>query len=170
MNSYQELWWQQAKSDYEAFELHRGSGSAQCHCLHYLQMATEKIAKAYFWRSGSPPQRSHAGFAKFLKFLGQIKGEKDRERIAKLFPFTRFSDFQKWKKDVMPTVHELEHLAPALANDGPNPEYPWPHQRPKFAPVDHNFAIWSFMTSSRGRFLQGIVKVAVNRFPEYADV
>ena len=47
-------------------------GRRTCHSLHHLQMVTEKIAKAYFWRSGSPPPKSHAGFVQFLRFLGKF--------------------------------------------------------------------------------------------------
>lgn len=168
MNSYQELWWQQAQSDHDAFLQLRSRGIAQCHSLHYLQMVTEKIAKAYFWRSGSPPPREHAGFVQFLRFLGQIR-KNDRERIANLFTFTRFSDFQKWIHAVLPIAYDLERLAPALANNGPNPEYPWPHERPEFAPARHDFAIWASLTSGHGRDLMRVIHIAVKRFPEYAD-
>lgn len=168
MNSYQELWWQQAKSDHDAFLLHRSHGIAQCHSLHYLQMVTEKLAKAYFWRSGSPPPRKHAGFVQFLRFLGQIR-QNDRGRIANLFTFTRFSDFQNWIRAVQSIAYDLERLAPALANNGPNPEYPWPHDRPEFAPANHNFAIWTSLTSSRGRHLMRVIHIAVDEFPQYAD-
>ncbi len=168
MNSYQELWWQQAKSDHDAFLLLRSQGIAQCHSLHYLQMVTEKIAKAYFWRSGSPPPRNHAGFVQFLRFLGQIQ-QNDRQRIANLFTFTRFNDFQNWIRAVLSIAYDLQRLAPALADNGPNPEYPWPHERPEFAPANHNFAIWVSLTSGHGRDLMRVIRIAVNRFPEYAD-
>ena len=168
MNSYQEVWWQQARADHEAFVLIRGQGIAQCHSLHYLQMVTEKIAKAYFWRTGSPPSRSHAGFVQFLRFLGGTRAG-DRERIAGIFSFNRFADFQNWIRSVLPIAYDLEHLAPALANDGPNPEYPWPHAHPQHAPANHNFAIWPSLCSSQGRDLMRIIHIAVSRFPEYAD-
>ena len=168
MNRWQELWWQQAKSDHAAFVLVRGKGIAQCHSLHYLQMVTEKIAKAYFWRSGHPPPRSHAGFVQFLRFLGHIR-QGDRRRIADLFSFNRFADFQNWIRTVLPIAYDLERLAPDLANDGPNPEYPWPHARPNSAPVNHNFPIWATLTSGQGRDLMRVIRIAVNRFPEYAD-
>jgi len=169
MNSYQELWWQQAKSDHDAFLLHRKYSAAQCHSLHFLQMATEKLAKAYFWRSGSAPPRRHAGFVQFLRLLGQIR-RNDRGRIANLFAFTRFDDFQSWIYTAQSIAYNLECLAPALANNGPNPEYPWPHDRPEFAPANHNFAVWASLRVSRGRHLMRVIEVAVNRFPEYADM
>lgn len=168
MNSFQQVWWQQAKSDHDVFVLIRGQGVAQCHSLHYLQMATEKIAKAYFWRSGSPPPQSHAGFVQFLRFLGQIRTS-DRDRISNLFTFKRFADFQGWIRAVIPIAYDLERLAPALANNGPNPEYPWPHAAPQFAPADHSFAIWPSLMSGQGRDLMRIIHIAVDRFSEYAD-
>lgn len=168
MNAYQELSWQQAKSDHVAFVLLRGRGVEQCHVLHYLQMAAEKIAKAYFWRSGKPPARSHAGLRQFLKFLGHI-GLRDRERIANLFSFGRFSDFQNWIRTILPIAHDLERLAPDLASDGPNAEYPWPHAAPQNAPAQFDFPVWATLKSGRGRDLMRVIHIAVERFPEYAD-
>lgn len=168
MNRYQELWWRQAKSEYGAFSLLRGRGVAPCHSLHFLQMVTEKIAKAYFWRTGSPPPRSHAGFVQFLRFLGHTR-RRDQDRIAKIFSFNRFEDFQNWIRKVLPMAYELERLTPNLANDGPNSEYPWPHAAPEFAPVDYRFDVWASLMSGRGRDLLRIIHIAVDRFQEYAD-
>jgi len=168
MNRFQEDWWHQAKSDHEAFLLIRRQGCPQCHSLHYLQMVTEKIAKAYFWRSGSPPPQRHSGFPAFLRFSGQIRAS-DRDRIADLFTFKRYSDFQSWIRTVIPIAHQIEHLAPSLSGDGPNPEYPWPHTSPEFTPANHNFAIWPTLTSGRGRDLMRVIHIAVDRFPDYAD-
>lgn len=168
MNSYQELWWRQAESDHIVFTKLRGQGIAECHCLHYLQMVTEKVAKAYFWRSGSPPPKSHAGFVQFLRFLGHTH-QYDRDRIANVFSFKRFTDFQNWIRGVLPIAYNLERLAPDLAHDGPNPEYPWPHGRPAFAPVNHRFAIWPLLASGQGRDLMRVISIAVKKFPEYAD-
>lgn len=168
MNSYQELWWQQAQSDHSVFVLLRRQGAAQCHSLHYLQMVTEKIAKAYFWRSGSPPPRSHAGFVQFLRFLGHVR-QSDRDRIAKLFSFNRFLDFQNWLRNALPIAYELERLAPDLANDGPNPEYPWPHWQPELSPAFYDLPVWRSLGSGQGRDLMRVLQIAIERFPEYAD-
>lgn len=170
MNDYQRLWWDQAKSDHGAFLLFRRHGASQCHSLHYLQMATEKIAKAYLWRSGSPPPKQHAGFVHFLRLLGQIREKGDRQRIATLFTFTRFSDFRNWiNRAGLPIAYDIERLSPTYADDGPNPEYPWPHREPRFAPVHHEFEVWSRMQTSHGRNLMRIIRVAIERFPKYAD-
>ncbi len=115
MNDFQKVCWEQAYSDCQVFELLLRQGIAQCHCLHYLQMVTEKLAKAYLWRSSSPPPRSHTGFVQFLRFLGQIRDGRDRERIAQVFHFTKFTDFQRRIRTLLPIVYQLERLAPALA-------------------------------------------------------
>lgn len=170
MNNFQQRWWEQARSDIEIFRLLQKHNAAQCHLLHYLQMGTEKLAKAYLWRSGKiPPKKTHSGFVNFLKFLGQIQ-ERHRDRVAAVFSFYRFSDFQKWIRTVSPLAYELQRLAPDLANDGPNPEYPWPHHQPMFSPATHQFPLARKLMTGQGRDLTRVIHIAVDRFPEYADV
>jgi len=167
MNPFQKTWWEQAKSDYEMFKLCLGMSLPQCHALHFLQMATEKLAKAYFWRKGEPPPRKHTGFVQFLRFL--ISTQSRSRRIRKAFSFRRIEDFQSWLKSTLPIAYELERLSPDLAGDGPNPEYPWPHTSPKNSPVGHHFGIWETLNSSKGRGFLQMIHAAINHFPEYAD-
>jgi hypothetical protein len=170
MNSYQELWWRQARSDYEMFSLCRSNGVPPCHALHYLQMSTEKLNKAYRWRSGDAPPRSHAGLVYLLRFLGQARTP-DQDRIAGVFAFKRYVDFQNWIRVVMPIAYELERLAPALAAGGPNPEYPWPPDRPTTAPADYAFPVWTSLSSTgAGRDLMRMIHTSMIRFPEYAGI
>ena len=170
MNHYQELWWLQARSDRDVFVLLRRQGVAPCHQLHYLQMVTEKLGKAYFWRSGTPPPRSHAGFVQFLRFLGGVRAS-ERQQIADIFAFGRFQDFQDWIRTVYPMAYDLERLAPALAQDnGPNPEYPWPHAAPEYAPATFEFNLWKeLIETGRGRQLLRVIEVAVDNFPVYCS-
>lgn len=168
MNKHQELWWKQAQSDHSVFALLRESGVAPCHLLHYLQMVSEKLGKAYLWRSGAPPPQTHAGFVQFLRFLGGARNS-ERKRIAEIFEFNRFEDFQSWIRTALPTAYALERLAPALAQDGPNPEYPWPHNEPANIPATHDFGVWrEVRDSSRGRRLLQVIEIAVAKFPQYA--
>jgi hypothetical protein len=167
MNSYQELWWKQAQSDHAVFQLLRRAGADPCQQLHYLQMVTEKLGKAYFWRSGKSPPASHAGFVQFMRVLAQVKVS-ERQQVAETFSFKRFDDFQSWVRGVLPLVYELERLAPALAQDGPNPEYPWPRVLPQHAPATFEFDIWRRLTSAQGRQLMRVIESAITRFPSYA--
>ena len=168
MNKYQELWWRQARSDHETFVLLRERGVPSCHLLHYLQMIAEKLGKAYLWRSGSPPPASHAGFVQFMRFMGGVRAA-ERARIAEIFEFKRFEDFQIWIRMVLPDAYALERLAPAFAHDGPNPEYPWPRAEPAHAPASYDFKLWrDIRDSARGRRMLRVIEIAVARFPEYA--
>ena len=168
MNLQQELWWKQAASDFAVFHHLQSHGDPICHCLHYLQMATEKLGKAYLWKLGSAPPANHAGFAQFMQGLGQVRRE-ERDRIGVHFGFKRFNDLRHWIRGVMPLVHEIHKLAPSNANDGPNPEYPWPHAAPHSIPLDFKFPVWNQLTTGQGRTLLLFLNTAFRRFPEFAD-
>ncbi len=166
MNQYQELWWKQSQSDYAAFLLLRNSKYPACHQLHYLQMVTEKLAKAYFWRTGTPPPRVHSGFTQFMRSLGGVPSNR-QAHIASTLDFKSFAALQTWMRMILPLMYDLEHLAPSLANNGPNPEYPWPHIAPAENPVGHTFAIWGRLNTGQGRQLISVIGFAVDRFPSY---
>ena len=168
MNAYQRLWWEQTCSDHAVLLLLRREDADPCHQLHYLQMVTEKLGKAYFWRTGHPPPKSHASFVQFLQALNN-RPAPGRARIAKLLGFGRARDFENWMPTVTPLAHDLERLAPALAGDkGANAEYPWPWAAPAHAPVTHVFPVWKQLTASgRGRQLLKVIEAAVRGFPNY---
>ena len=135
MNQFQQRWFEQIRSDHSVLVILRKQGAAPCHQLHYLQMVTEKLGKAYFWRTGSPPPKSHISFVRFLQTLDD-RSRTDVDRIAKLLGFAKASALEAWIRTVAPLAHAIEHLAPALAGDsGPNPEYPWPRIAPIHAPA-----------------------------------
>jgi len=69
MNGFQTLWWEQTRSDHSVLLLLRKKDYNPCHQLHYLQMVTEKLGKAYFWRTGQAPPKSHASFLRFVQAL-----------------------------------------------------------------------------------------------------
>jgi hypothetical protein len=167
MNEYQQTWWEQARSDHGVFVVLRRNGASACHQLHYLQMTTEKLGKAYFWRSGNPHPRTHACFVQYLRALGGIR-QSERHQIADAFAFGRFDDFQKWVRAILPLAYELQRLAPALANDGPNPEYPWPQDSPLYVPATFDFDVWrQLRDTGRGRQLLRVIDLAVDKFPIY---
>lgn len=168
MNESQRLWLEQTRSDHSILLMLRRAGANPCHQLHYLQMVTEKLAKTFLWGTAHPPKKSHASFVRFLQALDNQR-EPHRTRVAQLFGFRRAKDFEHWIPTITPIAHELERLAPSLAGDnGPNPEYPWPVQKPTKAPCLFQFEIWSELTeSARGRRLLVVIDAAVVRFPDY---
>jgi hypothetical protein len=169
MNAQQRLWCSQARSDYDTFKLLNRHGSAPCHQLHYLQMATEKLAKAHFWRSNRPPTASHRAFTVFVRTLLRGHDEKARTRVAQALGYGSEFEYQAATKTLLPVAYEIERLAPALAFDGPNAEYPWPAQDPASAPVDFEFPVWSqLIGSASGRQFLQFLERAVTRFDTYA--
>ena len=144
----------------------RRSGASQCHILHYLQMAAEKIGKAYFWRSGSPSGKlSHATFTPFLRAITSTRAAKN----AVVFDFDGEAKFVNWVKRVTPMARRLEELAPAVGGDGPNAEYPWPHDMPTSCPAAFDFPIWAILQAhGDGRNLLRFIGHAVNRFEQFA--
>jgi hypothetical protein len=169
MKAAQRMWWLQARSDFELFRQLRRTGVAQCHQLHYLQMATEKLSKAYLWRSGNPPPRSHTGFVRFLRALLGRRPATELERIANILGFGRTGDLDNWVVSIQPLAYALQNMAPAEAGNGPNPEYPWPHQDPAYCPANYPFDLWTQLSDTgRGRKLMEFIGTAVRRFATYA--
>ncbi|MFO0964797.1 MAG: hypothetical protein U0793_04305 [Gemmataceae bacterium] len=135
--------------------------------LHYLQMATEKLSKAYLWRSGKVPPKSHIGLVRFLKAL--LDRAFDLGRIAKALGFGRSDDLEKWVSSVQPLAYELQNIAPAEARNGPNPEYPWPRENPLHYPAGHGFSLWTqLQNTGQGRKLLQFIERAITGFQTFA--
>src|SRR5512145_1086931 len=102
----------QSRSDWQVYNLLAGeSHLADCHELHYLQMACEKIAKAYRCRGTSADLEDllsrHVGFAKFMSGFLASPSIKDayKGRDAQLREISRFA---------RSLAREIEKLAPAV--------------------------------------------------------
>lgn len=168
MNDAQRLWWKQAHSDYQLFGHLQRTRANECHLLHYLQMATEKLSKAYFWRSGHAPPKSHLGFVRFLKAL-LSRRTAELDRIAEILGFSRRQDFERWVPRGQMLAYAVQNLAPAEANNGPNPEYPWPHEAPAHCPCEHSFRLWDqLINTAQGRKFVAFIDRAVSNFDKYA--
>ena len=103
-----------------------------CHELHYLQMCTEKLAKAYY---RTDPRTGHAAFRRFLTDLPL-----NFSAVAPL-GFADIARLTRWEGSVSAIVGAIEDLAPQIADRKglPNPEYPWPRGAEIHAPVDYPF-------------------------------
>jgi hypothetical protein len=141
MTEFQRLFLVQARSDFKIFKLLREKCESQelppCHALHYLQMATEKLAKARAWKDG-PIGESH------LAFDGFLKGLKSNRQVQKQLGYEGKNE--SWRQLIRksgPLAKAVEDLAPSIAKDGPNPEYPWPRAAPRYAPAEYEFTVWA---------------------------
>jgi hypothetical protein len=157
VTEHQRLFLVQALANYEFFKLVESSRLPRCHALYCLQMATEMLGKAYAWRSG-PRRKTHRAFAGFLKSLS-----KNRHAQKQLgFDGQNESWFHIIRKSG-PLAERIENLAPALCNDGPNPEYPWPSDNPTTTPAEYLFPIWrELQDTAEGR---QFLKLVGNLFP-----
>jgi hypothetical protein len=60
----------QAKSDFKVFELLQGDDTVEnCHAVHYLQMATEKLSKAVICVQIGSSKKTHIAFSKLFTYL-----------------------------------------------------------------------------------------------------
>jgi hypothetical protein len=146
----QRLFLVQARSDFAIFQfLREQSELPACHSLHYLQMATEKLGKAYLAKRG-PPALSHRGFSRFLKRLST-----DRKAQRQMRYQGSNANWEHTIRKCREYGDLVERLAPAHAANGPNSEYPWPPANPQHAPVEFDFPIWKELeeTASGRQFL-----------------
>ena len=83
--------------------------------------------------------------------------------------FRRQEDLDNWVRGAGPMAYSLQNIAPAEAGNGPNPEYPWPHEAPMHCPAGHTFDLWNQLTNTgKGRKLMVFVEHAIVRFEEFA--
>ncbi len=136
--NWREAFLKQAQSDYAVMLLLRNASSAvpECHWLHYLQMATEKLAKHFRSKPSRPPERSHRGIVHLLHYARQHSWYRE------LLAFHGFDAYARKTSPLHTVAEKLENLAPDLAGDGnPNAEYPWRESRMAevVAPSQHTF-------------------------------
>lgn len=151
MTEAQRLFLVQARSNFRVFTLLKFDNSVhQCHILHYLQMSTELLGKAHAWRNGAP-KLTHRAFVKFLRSLSFNRAAQSQLGYQ--------GQNEKWKhflRKCMPLAEQIEDLAPDLAGDNPNPEYPWPPDDPTHSPAEFAFPIWKELveTADGRKFLK----------------
>ena len=143
VTEYQRLFLVQARADFSVFEwLRKQSDFPACHALHYLQMATEMLGKAYAWKQG-PRASTHRAFAGFLRSLPT-----NRQAQKQLGYERKNASWLHQVRKSVPLAERVEDLAPAPSPDSPNPEYAWPRESPQRAPAEYDFPIWEELERS----------------------
>ena len=130
----------QARSDLDAREhLATSNRLPECHKLHYVQMACEKLCKAYLAKRGSTPEtlrKSHAYISKVLPTIVQQTLSREAGRFSK----------NTWiVSSIAKLARQIELLAPSVDDAGGVPancEYPWVSQTGEITvPAQHNFGL-----------------------------
>jgi len=147
----------QSLSDFEIFRrFEKDKKVSRCHELHYLQMATEKMAKSLSTPQGSMkmPEKVHSGLRGFLRFA------KGRKRLQTICGFKRKTDYWGYLDSITPIAKLVEELAPAIDPPSVNPEYPWlariadPNNRGDFVeiiqvPSEYSFPTFDYLRDPR---------------------
>jgi hypothetical protein len=160
----------QARSDWDTYVyLTRAAILPRCHLLHYLQMACEKLAKAYRLRNASADVDAivtrHVGFAQFINeflrspaVLENYEGQSARHKTVCKTSFT--------------LAREIEKLAPAIdrTHSPENAEYPWERGDWGFGagqvlvPCRYDYPALSLLDTAGGR---AFVKLIERAFRDY---
>lgn len=135
----------------------------ECHRLHYLQMACEKIAKAYRLRDtrsfGQEDLYSHVVFSRFImNFLKSPEMKRRyRSQDAKRRQIERYAHMLS---------EEIERLAPAVARDlsPANAEYPWLDGGTVSVPCRHHYPVFTRLVEPAGRDFLKIVEIAIEGY------
>jgi hypothetical protein len=163
--SWQQAFARQARSDFAVYSildtLSHDKAVHKCHRLHYLQMACEKLTKAYLCSTGSRPedlQHSHKYIAKNLTIIArQAFFESERKP----------SSARTALKHIKLLAREIELLAPSVDDNGRRPdnvEYPWIDQSGRLiVPAEFDFPTVDLLTATAGRTLLKLIERAINR-------
>jgi hypothetical protein len=160
-----EVWSQayakQARGDFQAYEILRKHVELpECQSLHFLQMACEKLCKAFLCERGTEPdelQTSHAFIAGTLPVIARqqysrLGGQGRRKHLQALRQFRQ-------------VAREIELLAPQVIDGGRRPdncEYPWEHQGRLSIPIEHTFTNLDLLHQFAGRLLLKLIPAAID--------
>jgi hypothetical protein len=152
----------QAKADFNGWNaLHADSPLPECQKLHFLQMACEKLCKAYLCKAGSDPlvlQTSHAYTAKNLPIIlrQQISLMGDKAPKNSKFLIQRSQELAR----------EIELLAPSVDDGGRRPdncEYPWEKNGKLYVPAEWSFSNLKLLAAPAGRTILKLIQDAISR-------
>jgi len=120
--NWREAYLAQAWSDYQVFQKLNIERHPLCHKLHYLQMATEKLAKGFLCSANDPPpKKTHFALVRFLQ-VSKTRPEWRRQ----LGYGDNSAAYKSYINSLLPLADKIEKLAPVGgAFDRSNPEYPW---------------------------------------------
>lgn len=153
--------WEQAQSDWKAYRAIQSLPLDDCHALHYLQMTTEKLAKAMLLARGtdiSEVRYSHKGFLRFLQLAAR------HPALPRQFNMP-VRQFLEYVRSTLPLAGAIEHLAPALAQDGPNSEYPWQETTGTIRiPASYQFSASAQLKQPNGRKLLRLTQALLEQF------
>lgn len=153
---------EQSRSDFAVYRVHL-QNAEECHRLHYLQMACEKIAKAYRLRDtrsfGEDNLYSHVAFSRFISEFLKAKALRERYRSQD----AKRRHMERYARGLAASI---ERLAPAVDRERTpaNTEYPWIDGAAVFVPIEYRFAVSAQLAEPAGRDFLRLIETAINDF------
>ena len=153
---------EQSRSDFAVYRVYLRNAE-ECHRLHFLQMACEKIAKAYRLRDTASFTEddlySHVVFSKFI--LGFLKARWLRERYR-----SRDAKRRHMERYARGLAVGIERLAPAVDREQTpeNAEYPWLNNGVVSIPVRHRYALSEELAESAGQDFLKLLEIAIEDY------
>ena len=152
---------EQARSDWDVYNMVASNSCPACHGLHYLQMTTEKLGKAIGIKSGGKLEN----LEKSHKFTGFLRVAARNSGLRSLLGLQNDRQLQEYITEILPIAHEIERLAPSLAQGGPNAEYPWKTPVGDVAtPAKYTFPVAKQLMEPRGRKLLKLIPIVLKHF------
>ena len=151
----------QARADLQARErLIERPALPDCQQLHFLQMACEKICKAYLCGQGTDPQSLQASHAYVAGVLPVIARQQLSAQLG------HSARDRSWViRAIRKLARKIELLAPSVTAGGVQPdncEYPWVAADGSVrVPAEHNFQ-FDLLYEPAGRHLMKILYTAVD--------
>lgn len=120
--NWQDAFLTQAWSDFQVFrEMNRSRRYPPCHALHYLQMASEKLAKGFMCKRSMEPPRRLTHYS-LVNFLNVSKSQRDwREKLGYRHNPKAYGYYID---SLLPIARRIERLVPQ-GTHRINAEYPW---------------------------------------------
>jgi hypothetical protein len=153
----------QADADFKAwqrYEEHPEALVAECHKLLFLQMACEKLCKAYLIQAGTAPEALRASHGYIAKPLPVII----RQQIIEMGRDP--GQMQGVLRHVRYLAEEIEVLNPAIVRVGRRPdncEYPWEGGHRVMSPLNWTFSLSRLCTAPAGRTFLKLLREAISR-------
>jgi hypothetical protein len=152
----------QADADFRTFQFLQSIDVPECHKLQFLQMACEKLCKAYLCGHGTEPasvQSSHSYIARTLPVVLRMQA------VALNFTGPKAAEALKYARHLS---REIDILAPAVRRGGGRPdncEYPWEDANEVLhVPLDWTFYPSEMLLKPGGKTFLKLVRGAINSF------
>jgi hypothetical protein len=151
----------QAQADFRTFETLQAMPVPECHKLHFLQMACEKLVKAHLCAGRADPANLQASHAYVAGTLPVVL----RQQAA--FINYHGAAARSTLRRARLLASEIEVLAPAVTRNGQRPdncEYPWEDAGADLhVPLDWTFTPSQLLVQHAGRAALKLIVGAIDR-------